>query len=95
MAFPIAVIQLDVDFAHPDANLAGARALAGDALARGARVVLLPSAFYSDIYRGVEPQLFGGKRRQPRRRLLDGSRSGEQQKRNHPPSVTNVLVLGF
>jgi predicted amidohydrolase len=54
MSFPVAVVQLEVDPAHPGENLTGARARCAEALARGARVVLLPNAFYSDLYRGAE-----------------------------------------
>jgi predicted amidohydrolase len=54
MALPVAVIQLDVDASDPEGNLAAALALASDAIARGARIVALPEACVSDIYKGAE-----------------------------------------
>ena len=54
MAFPISVIQLDIDYAHPEANRAAALALTADAIARGARLVVLPEACVSDYFRGTE-----------------------------------------
>ncbi|HLX60148.1 MAG TPA: carbon-nitrogen hydrolase family protein [Planctomycetota bacterium] len=54
MAFPISVIQLDVDPAQPDSNRDAALALAAEAISKGARLVLLPEACVTDFYIGAE-----------------------------------------
>jgi predicted amidohydrolase len=54
MAFPISVIQLDVDYAHPEINREAALALSAQAIERGARLVLLPEACVSDYFHGTE-----------------------------------------
>ena len=54
MAFPISVVQLDVDYAHPEINREAALSLCAQAIARGARLVLLPEACVSDYFRGSE-----------------------------------------
>ena len=54
MAYPISVIQLDIDFAHPESNRDAALALSAEAIARGARLVVLPEACVTDLYRGAE-----------------------------------------
>ncbi len=54
MAYPISVVQLDVDYAHPMHNRDAALALASEAIARGARLVVFPEACVSDYFRGAE-----------------------------------------
>ncbi|MEI6236418.1 MAG: carbon-nitrogen hydrolase family protein [Planctomycetota bacterium] len=54
MAYPISVVQLDIDYAHPAINREAALALTADAIARGARLVVLPEACVSDYFRGTE-----------------------------------------
>lgn len=54
MAYPISVVQLDVDYAHSQLNRDAALALASEAIARGARLVVFPEACISDYFRGAE-----------------------------------------
>lgn len=54
MAFPISVIQLEIDAERPDDNRAAALSLCVQAIESGARLVLLPEAAVSDLYRGAE-----------------------------------------
>ena len=54
MAFPVSVIQLEIDAERPDDNLAAALSLCVQAIESGARLVLLPEAAVSDLFRGAE-----------------------------------------
>src|SRR5260221_5474617 len=53
MAYPVSVVQLEIDPADPESNRAAALARCADAIARGARLVALPEACVSDLYKGA------------------------------------------
>ena len=54
MAYPVAVVQCDVEPGEVEQNRNNITRLCGEAIAQGARLVLLPEACVSDIYRGAE-----------------------------------------
>ncbi len=54
MAYPISVIQLDIDYAQPVINREAALSLTAQAIARGAKLVVLPEACVTDYFCGAE-----------------------------------------